>query len=147
MLQLQTVWTTCLCFRACPEQSKNALKLMPACNSNAAKRLVLLSLGLFVEFLVLLNNMRVCMWALQGVLKVATLPDGASWIMPSPEHQECVKVSTGSWQHQLLVSRRLTALVIAARAHGALQRWLSTSASLCMRHSLVYAAGCCERQW
>jgi hypothetical protein len=29
---------------------------------------------------------------LQGVLKVATLPDGASWIMPSPEHQECVKV-------------------------------------------------------
>jgi len=29
---------------------------------------------------------------LQGVLKVATLPDGASWIMPSPEHQQCAKV-------------------------------------------------------
>lgn len=28
----------------------------------------------------------------QGVLKVATLPDGATWIMPSPEHQQFVKV-------------------------------------------------------
>lgn len=33
-------------------------------------------------------------FVMQGVLKVATLPDGASWIMPSPEHQECVKVGS-----------------------------------------------------
>jgi hypothetical protein len=31
-------------------------------------------------------------FVMQGVLKVATLPDGATWLMVSPEHQQYILV-------------------------------------------------------
>lgn len=34
-------------------------------------------------------------FVMQGVLKVATLPDGATWLMVSPEHQQYIQVGAG----------------------------------------------------
>lgn len=39
-------------------------------------------------------NPSCCAAVLQGVLKVATLPDGATWVMMSPEHQQYLLVSS-----------------------------------------------------
>lgn len=39
-------------------------------------------------------------FVMQGVLKVATLPDGATWLMVSPEHQQYILVRC-CWQLQM----------------------------------------------
>jgi hypothetical protein len=40
-------------------------------------------------------------FVMQGVLKVATLPDGATWLMVSPEHQQYILVGGTAQQAQL----------------------------------------------
>jgi hypothetical protein len=36
-------------------------------------------------------------FVMQGVLKVATLADGQSWVLVSAQHQEYLKVGAGRW--------------------------------------------------
>lgn len=61
---------------------------------------------------VLLNATLCHAVVLQGVLKAATLPDGATWLLVSPDHQQYVLVSSSRSS-----SACLTALLQQVRQH------------------------------